>query len=70
MALNLSSLKARFYTWLATKGILYGFQQLASQRLGQRLNAAMDARWGAARSDAVQKELAKWLESVAADLKA
>ena len=57
-----------FQGWLFTKAVVYGFEYLKDQHLGQRLNTAMDAKFGVERSNTVQKELATWLRAMATEV--
>ena len=67
-----SNLKQAVITWLAVKGVVWGFAQLSSHHLGQKLNMAMDASkfLGKTKSDTIQQELAKWLRELAKELEA
>ena len=64
----LQTLRNRFYAWAISRAVIYGFQELASAKLGEKLNRVMDDQWGADRSNVMQKEVAAWLRQVAKEL--
>lgn len=64
------SLQRQFKAWVFTRAVLFGAQELVKLQLGTRLNEAMDKKFGKARADVVQRELATWLRSIAQELSA
>ena len=62
------SLRSRLDAFLIAKTVTYAFDRLKAQAVGQKLNVAMDDRFGAKRSDAIQQQLAGWLRQVADEL--
>ena len=63
-----AGLRGRLEAAIIAKAVALAFNRLKAQRLGAKLNAEMDRRFGRDRSDAVQKELAGWLRQVADEL--
>ena len=55
---------------LLLKGLLSAFQSLEAQHLGTQLRDALDAKYGQETIDPIQKRVAVWLKSVAAEVEA
>ena len=65
----LKNLRIRVLSWLLTRAIMDGFTYLRDQKLGVRVNAAMDKRLGM-RSESIQDEVGKWLIQLGQDIQA
>lgn len=66
----LKLLPAKLRQQLLLNGILAGVSQLEAQHLGKQLREALDAKYGAAYVDPVQKRVAAWLREVSKELEA
>ena len=66
----LTTLKERLTVTVLTKLLIAGVDKLHYEHLGQKLNAAMDTKFGVEKANAMQKKLAWWLRHVADELEA
>ena len=61
-------LKDKLALWVVAKATVYVFDRMEAEHFGEKLNQAMDDKFGSVHSDKVQARMALWLHAVAKEL--